>query len=235
LTRTRPRSAVSEAVHLAGHQDDAVTRQHVPGARERAKPGREVQCAAAKPVLCLHRFSRLEPDPHAHRQRGVLPDRVGEALLQGDGRAKRLAGRVEHAKRLVTAQLDCPSAPGADDLSRQLGEARGQPRGLLVASLARERRVPADVRDQKGANRRRAGYTVQLSQEAILVRARFRLESNTMLRLLFEVIPADEEGKRIVIAMLIVGLIFISVIAIGQTFKYFGHRRQDRKARQPQY
>jgi hypothetical protein len=56
-----------------------------------------------------------------------------------------------------------------------------------------------------------------------------------MLRLLFEVIPADEEGKRIVIAMLIVGLIFISVIAIGQTFKYFGHRRQDRKARQPQY
>ena len=37
-----------------------------------------------------------------------------------------------------------------------------------------------------------------------------------MLRLLFEVIPADEEGKRIVIAMLIVGLIFIAVIAIGQ-------------------
>ncbi len=56
-----------------------------------------------------------------------------------------------------------------------------------------------------------------------------------MLRLLFEVIPADEEGKRIVIAMLIVGLIFISVIAIGQTLKYFGHRRKDRKARQLQY
>ena len=53
--------------------------------------------------------------------------------------------------------------------------------------------------------------------------------------IVFEVIPADEEGKRIVIAMAIVGLIFISVIAIGQTFKYFGHRRQDRKARQPQY
>jgi len=56
-----------------------------------------------------------------------------------------------------------------------------------------------------------------------------------MLKLLFEVIPADEEGKRIVIGMLIVGLIFLSVIAIGQLSKYLGHRRQDRKARQPQY
>ncbi len=53
--------------------------------------------------------------------------------------------------------------------------------------------------------------------------------------IVFEVIPADEEGKRIVIAMLIVGLIFISVIAIGQFTKWLGHRRHDRKARQPQY
>jgi hypothetical protein len=56
-----------------------------------------------------------------------------------------------------------------------------------------------------------------------------------MSHIVFEVIPADEEGKRIVIAMLIVGLIFISVIAIGQFTKWLGHRRQDRKARQPQY
>jgi hypothetical protein len=56
-----------------------------------------------------------------------------------------------------------------------------------------------------------------------------------MLRLLFEIIPADEEGKRIVIAMLITGLVFISVIAIGQFMKWLGHRRQDRKARQLQY
>ena len=56
-----------------------------------------------------------------------------------------------------------------------------------------------------------------------------------MANFLFEIIPADEEGKRIVIAMAIVGLIFISVIAIGQLSKYLGHRRQDRKARQPQY
>jgi hypothetical protein len=53
--------------------------------------------------------------------------------------------------------------------------------------------------------------------------------------IVFEIIPADEEGKRIVIAMAIVGLIFISVIAIGQFTKWLGHRRDDRKSRQPQY
>ena len=53
--------------------------------------------------------------------------------------------------------------------------------------------------------------------------------------IVFEVIPADEEGKRIVIAMLITGLIFIAVIAIGQSMKWLGHRRDERKRRQPQY
>ena len=56
-----------------------------------------------------------------------------------------------------------------------------------------------------------------------------------MLDVLFEIIPADEEGKRIVIAMLITGLIFIAVIAIGQTLRWLEHRRKDRRARQPQY
>jgi hypothetical protein len=57
-----------------------------------------------------------------------------------------------------------------------------------------------------------------------------------MLEFLFDVIPADEEGKRIVIAMLITGLVFIGVIAIGQALRWLGHRRKDRKAsRQLQY
>ena len=51
----------------------------------------------------------------------------------------------------------------------------------------------------------------------------------------YKIIPADEEGKRIVIAMLIVGLIFIAVIAIGQTLRWLEHRRKDRRARQLQY
>ena len=57
-----------------------------------------------------------------------------------------------------------------------------------------------------------------------------------MLDLVFKIIPADEEGKRIVIAMLIVGLVFIAVIAVGQTLRWLEHRRRDRKAqRQLQY
>lgn len=44
-------------------------------------------------------------------------------------------------------------------------------------------------------------------------------------------IDAAEEGRKVVIGMLIVGLIFISVIALGQLTKWASHRR---KARRPQ-
>jgi heme/copper-type cytochrome/quinol oxidase subunit 2 len=36
---------------------------------------------------------------------------------------------------------------------------------------------------------------------------------------------ASEEGRDIVLSMLVVGLIFIAVIAIGQFFKWLGHRQ----------
>lgn len=42
--------------------------------------------------------------------------------------------------------------------------------------------------------------------------------------------PATE-GKKVILGMLIVGLIFIAVIALGQLSKWAGHRR---KARRPQ-
>ena len=35
-----------------------------------------------------------------------------------------------------------------------------------------------------------------------------------------------EEGKNIILSMLVVGLIFIGVIAIGQLFKWLGHRQR---------
>jgi heme/copper-type cytochrome/quinol oxidase subunit 2 len=38
-----------------------------------------------------------------------------------------------------------------------------------------------------------------------------------------------EEGLHIIISMLVVGLIFLGVIALGQTFRYFGHRRAAKK------
>jgi heme/copper-type cytochrome/quinol oxidase subunit 2 len=45
-----------------------------------------------------------------------------------------------------------------------------------------------------------------------------------------EIDPA-EEGKKVITGMLIVGLIFIAVIALGQLSKWASHRRQ---ARRPQ-
>ena len=44
-------------------------------------------------------------------------------------------------------------------------------------------------------------------------------------------IDAAEEGKKVITGMLIVGLIFIAVIALGQLSKWAAHRR---KARRPQ-
>jgi hypothetical protein len=42
-------------------------------------------------------------------------------------------------------------------------------------------------------------------------------------------IDAAEEGKKVVTGMLIVGLIFIAVIALGQLSKWAGHRRDARR------
>jgi heme/copper-type cytochrome/quinol oxidase subunit 2 len=36
---------------------------------------------------------------------------------------------------------------------------------------------------------------------------------------------AAEEGKKVIIAMLIVGLIFLGVILLGQTSRWLRHRR----------
>jgi hypothetical protein len=37
---------------------------------------------------------------------------------------------------------------------------------------------------------------------------------------------AAEEGKKVIIAMLIVGLIFVSVIAVGELGRWLRHRRR---------
>jgi hypothetical protein len=41
---------------------------------------------------------------------------------------------------------------------------------------------------------------------------------------------AAEEGKKVITGMLIVGIVFISVIALGQLSRYLSHRRKARKA-----
>lgn len=52
---------------------------------------------------------------------------------------------------------------------------------------------------------------------------------NTLVALLplFEAVhDAAEEGQKVITAMLIVGLIFIGVIALGELTKYAAHRRR---------
>ena len=43
------------------------------------------------------------------------------------------------------------------------------------------------------------------------------------------IFDAASEGKNVIIGMLIVGLIFCAVIALGQFSKWLGHRRADRR------
>jgi len=44
-----------------------------------------------------------------------------------------------------------------------------------------------------------------------------------------------EEGKRIIIGMLLVGLTFLSVIALGQLARHLSHRREARRAAKRTY
>jgi hypothetical protein len=43
------------------------------------------------------------------------------------------------------------------------------------------------------------------------------------------VLDAAEEGKKVITGMLITGLVFIAVIALGQFSKWLGHRRHARR------
>jgi hypothetical protein len=43
------------------------------------------------------------------------------------------------------------------------------------------------------------------------------------------VIDAAEEGKKVITGMLITGLIFIAVIALGQLLEWVAHRREARR------
>jgi len=57
----------------------------------------------------------------------------------------------------------------------------------------------------------------------------------TLLGVLAELAPekpsAAEEGRKVILAMLLVGLIFIGVIGLGQLSKWIGHRRDARRPR----
>lgn len=55
----------------------------------------------------------------------------------------------------------------------------------------------------------------------------------TPLALALAVLAQDvaEEGRNIIIVMLLTGLIFLAVIALGQLARWLGHRRRARRPR----
>jgi hypothetical protein len=50
-----------------------------------------------------------------------------------------------------------------------------------------------------------------------------------LVSLLAQIHDAAEEGRNVILSMLVVGLIFISVIALGETSKWLRHRRRGRR------
>jgi hypothetical protein len=44
-----------------------------------------------------------------------------------------------------------------------------------------------------------------------------------------------EEGRDVILAMLVVGLVFVGVILLGQTARYFEHKRRARRAARRPY
>jgi hypothetical protein len=44
-----------------------------------------------------------------------------------------------------------------------------------------------------------------------------------------------QEGRDVILVMLVVGLIFLGVIIFGQAARYLGHRRQGRRAQRRVY
>ena len=49
------------------------------------------------------------------------------------------------------------------------------------------------------------------------------------------IFDAASEGTHVILGMLIVGLIFLTVIGLGELSKWAGHRRADRRRRRQAY
>ena len=136
-----------------------------------AEPGGQVQGAAAVAALDRDGLARVEPDPDPERQGRCAVRSLPEEPLQLDRGADRLPCRREDAERLVAAQLEQLSALRLDPPARELGEAGGEPRCLLVSLLLRVARVAAYVGDQEGTQRGRgAARALQAPRRSFLPR-----------------------------------------------------------------
>jgi hypothetical protein len=54
-----------------------------------------------------------------------------------------------------------------------------------------------------------------------------------VLAALWFVADAAEEGRKVVLSMLVVGAVFVGVIVLGDLSEYLGHKRKAAKRRRP--
>ena len=54
-----------------------------------------------------------------------------------------------------------------------------------------------------------------------------------MLAALVFLADAAEEGRKVVLSMLVVGLVFLAVIALGELTHYYGEKRRHARASRP--
>jgi hypothetical protein len=54
-----------------------------------------------------------------------------------------------------------------------------------------------------------------------------------MLAAIWFLADAAEEGKKVILAMLVVGLVFVGVIALGEAAHHVAHKRKAAKAARP--
>jgi hypothetical protein len=54
-----------------------------------------------------------------------------------------------------------------------------------------------------------------------------------MLAALWFVADAAEEGRKVVLSMLVVGLVFVAVILLGDGLHYLAHKRRQARANRP--
>ena len=143
------------AVDAAGEVHDPLASQDFARPRHRAEPGRQVQRTAPISVLDPHGLARVEPDADRERERRIGDRGLHERGLQIDRGLDRLSGRREDGQYLVAAELEPRSTAGLEDRLGDRREAGGQDSSSFVATLLRERGVPADVGDQEDLERRR--------------------------------------------------------------------------------
>jgi hypothetical protein len=116
----------ADARKPSGQTAAALADEDLTAAGKRAQPCSHIESGPTKrAVLELDRLARVDPDAHAERQVRIGLGLLREDLLEVHRCSDRLARRVEHGERLVTADLDQRPAAHLQGLLDEVAELRG--------------------------------------------------------------------------------------------------------------